>query len=188
MKLVSTARLARSCARHPWRVIAAWVAVLAFSFVAIGGLNDALTTSADFTGKPDYQIGADLLHDRLRGDRPLAETVIVHSDTLKYDDLAFVEVVGRATTALNEMTGVVATATNYYQAKSAQSPGAELLISADGHSAIIPVTFVPSLSDVEGTTDDYLAVIARQGAAGIQVSTVGDLSVDRRRTTSPSRI
>jgi RND superfamily putative drug exporter len=179
MKLVSTARLARSCARHPWRVIAVWVAVLAFSFVAIGGLNDALTTSADFTGKPDYQIGADLLHDRLRGDRPLSETVIVHSDTLTYDDLAFVEVVGRATTALNKMTGVVATATNYYQAKSAQSPGAESLVSADGHSAIIPVTFVPSLTDVEQTTDEYLDLVARQGSDGIQVYTVGDLSVDR---------
>ncbi len=179
MKLVSTVVLARSCARHPWRVIAAWLVVLVLAFIAIGGLDDALTTSADFTGKPDYQIGADLLQERPRGERPLTETVIVRSDTLSYDDLALMEVVGRATTALNEMTGVVSATTNFYLAEAAQLHGADSLISADGHSAIIPVTFVNSLSDEEKVTDDYLAVVAQQGGDGIEVYAVGDLSVAR---------
>src|SRR6478735_7160541 len=69
MNLFSTAGLARSCARHPLRVIGAWLVILILAFMAMGGLDDALTSSADFTGNPDYQIGADLLHDRLRGDR-----------------------------------------------------------------------------------------------------------------------
>jgi putative drug exporter of the RND superfamily len=179
MKLFSTAGLARSCARHPWIVISSWIVVLAMAFVAIGGLDAALTTEAGFSGNPEYQQGAELLHDRLRGERPLSETVIVHSDTLRYDDPAFVETVGRATTALNAMTGVVASTTNYYLAAAANEPGAEQLLSADGHSAIIPVTFTSSPGDKEERTDAYLAVIERQGGAEVSVYTVGDLSVDR---------
>ncbi len=182
MKLFSTASLARSCARHPWRVISAWIVVLVLCFIAIGGLDDALTTEASFTGKPEYQLGADLLHDRMWGDRPATETVIVHSDTLQYDDAAFVEAVGRATTSLNAMTGVITATTNFYQAEAAGEPGANLLLSADGHSAIIPVTFASDLDDAEAVTDDYLDVIAEQGGGEISVYTVGDLSVDRAGT------
>ena len=108
MNLFSTAGLARSCARHPLRVIGAWLVILILAFIAIGGLDEPLTSSADFTGTPDYQIGADLLHDELRGNRPLTETVIVHSDTLTYEDPAFVAAVGQTTSALSKMTGVVA--------------------------------------------------------------------------------
>src|SRR5262249_35200091 len=99
----------------------------------------------------------------------------------RYDDLAFVAVVERTTTALNRMTGIVASTTSYYEARAAHAPGADLLVSADGHTAIIPVTFIASLSDagIDTATDSYLTLIGQQGGNGVQVYTVGDLSVDR---------
>src|SRR4051812_42836680 len=123
MKLPSTAHLARVCARHPWKVIGAWVVVVALALIAARGLDDALTTSADFSGKPEYQVGADLLQQRLRGDRPLTETVVVHSDSERYDDASFQSTVEQATTALTGMQEVTEVS-NLYLAQAAQAPGA----------------------------------------------------------------
>jgi RND superfamily putative drug exporter len=178
MKLPSTAHLARVCARHPWKVIGAWVVVVALALIAARGLDDALTTSADFSGKPEYQVGADLLQQRLRGDRPLTETVVVHSDSMRYDDSSFQSTVEQATTALTGMQEVTEVS-NVYLAQAAQAPGASSLVSADGHSALITVTFASDLDDTEATTDTYLGIIAAQGSDDIRVYSVGDLSVER---------
>lgn len=61
MKPLSTGALARASARHPWRVLALWLAILVLAVVAASGLGDALTSSTNFTNKPESQVGADLL-------------------------------------------------------------------------------------------------------------------------------
>src|SRR5215217_5795181 len=81
MRFPSISEIARSCARHPWRVIAARVIVLVAAGFSASGLGDALTTSTNFTGKLESQKGAELLEHRLRGPQPVSETVIVRSDT-----------------------------------------------------------------------------------------------------------
>ena len=104
MRFLSTAGLARMSSRHPWRVLGAWLVVLVFAFVAMSGLSDALTTSSNFTGKPESEVGADLVRDHLRGDRPASETVIVQADGATIDDAAFQAVVEQTAAAIRAPT------------------------------------------------------------------------------------
>jgi RND superfamily putative drug exporter len=179
MNPFSTAGLARSSARHPWRVLGIWIVVLALAVLAASGLGDALTTSSNFTTKPESEVGADLLRDRLRGDRPVTETVIVRSDTTTVDDAAFAAVVDETARALTAMTEVVKSAPTYYQAKAAGSEDAAAMVSADRHATIIPVTFVGTYDTAEKQADTYLATVAAQGTSDVQVLTVGDLSTNK---------
>jgi uncharacterized membrane protein YdfJ with MMPL/SSD domain len=48
-----TERLARAAARHPWRVIGAWMAAIVLSIGVIGtSLGDVLTSDARLTNDP----------------------------------------------------------------------------------------------------------------------------------------
>jgi len=107
----SISDIARSCARHPWRVIAAWVIVLVAAGFSASGLGDALTTSTNFTGKLESQKGAELLEHRLRGPQPVTETVIVRSDTYTVDQPEFRAKVEEVENDLRTMTGVVKSVT-----------------------------------------------------------------------------
>ena len=50
---LSTGRLARWCARHPWLVVGVWAALIVGAAFASTGLGDALTAlDMDFTNNP----------------------------------------------------------------------------------------------------------------------------------------
>jgi len=102
----------------------------------------------------------------------------VHSDTLRYDDPAFRSTVERATTDLANLHGIVASAANVYMAQAAGSPEASALVSADGHSTLISVTFVNQMDDIYMVTENYLAVVHDHGSDLIQLYSVGDLSIN----------
>jgi hypothetical protein len=62
----STGRLAQASARHPWRVVSAWVAALVAAAVCVAALmGGALTTDDDSTGTPESK-RADALIEQLR--------------------------------------------------------------------------------------------------------------------------
>ncbi len=176
--MFSPAGLARVCARHPWRVLALWLIVLVFAFVAASGLGDALSADGTFTNNPESVRADDLLKDRMRGgqDHPVTETVIIHSDRATIDDPAFQQVVHQTVADLRAMPEVVTSAVSYFDAQAAGSPDAASLVSADGHSALVAVTLAGKLDEVSEHVDEYLAAIETQGADGIEVMTIGDLS------------
>src|SRR5690242_9533828 len=89
---------------------------IASSRFTTSGLGSALTSTSNFTNTPESQQGANLLRDRLRGPRPLTETVVIHSDTRTVDDPAFKAVVEQTATDLLGLKSVVSSATTYYQA------------------------------------------------------------------------
>ncbi len=181
----STAGLARACARHPWRVFSLWLIVLALAFVSASSLGNALTSSSDFTGNPESEQGAQLLHDRHRGPRPVTETVIVHSATRTVDDPAFKAVVGQTAADLLAMNGLIKSAPTYYEAAAAGMPQASTMVSADRHATIIPVTFVGTFDDVKEISkhvDDYIRTVTKHTGNGIEVLTVGDGSVNQAFT------
>ena len=62
---LSTAGLARMCARHPWRTFAVWIVIRALSVVAASGLGDALTFEGSFTNEPESVRADDLLTEPL---------------------------------------------------------------------------------------------------------------------------
>src|SRR5688500_18895962 len=87
---LSTKGLAQTAARHPWRVIAAWIVGLVGSFVLIGALlPTAVTNEATVTSKPESERGAVLLEERLRGPEPINEALVIRSQTLTVDSPAY---------------------------------------------------------------------------------------------------
>jgi putative drug exporter of the RND superfamily len=167
---LSTAGLARMSALHPWRVLGIWLLVLVAAIGLASGLGDVLTTESNLTSNPESVIADELLQTRLRTnhDEPSSETVIVTSTTLTIDDPRFQQVVEQTTADLAAMGETVTGATNYYASGDAS------LVSADGHTTLIPVT----LTD-EPSTGAYIDAVAshRDTAAGIDVLTIGETTV-----------
>ena len=88
--VLSTERLARASASHPWPVIVLWVVL----FVTMGALSNALfadsvTSEFNLIGNHESKQAKELLEDRLRGPRSFADIVVVKSETITLDDPAF---------------------------------------------------------------------------------------------------
>ena len=159
MALFSTAGLARGSARHPWLIVLLWICLLAGAAVAQRGLDDALGGDGTFTDDPDAKRGADLLEDRLRGDSPINETVIVRSATTTVDDPAFRAEVERTTGALLGFTEGVESATSYYDLLAAGDPSAEELVSQDRRTTIVPVTLLQDGEELVVEPQEYVDLV-----------------------------
>ena len=62
---ISAQSLARTSARHPWRVIGAWIVLFVVGgFLTSKLLAGALTTQADFTNNPEAKQAQTLLEQR----------------------------------------------------------------------------------------------------------------------------
>ena len=173
---ISTAGLARRSGSRPWWVFGIWLVLLILAGIAATGLADAITTEQDLKNNPESVQAATLLEDRLRGPRPVTETVVVHSATLTSDDPAFRDVVAQTTTDLMAAPDVIAQVTEPFSAVESGAVPERALISEDGHTVIIPVTLVGEPDEAEKNTSTYLGIIDSQGGDGVEVLTVGDIS------------
>ncbi len=156
-----TEYLARVCSRRPWRTLAIWL-VLAVLAVLISGrfLNDTLTTEAPKPlGNVESNEAERLLVDRLRGPKPIAEFVIVQSETLTVDDPAFRE---RVESLFDEITdlgsAVVSQGTHYYQTDDAT------MVSADRGTTYIPLALTGNLKEAEGNVEQILHIVEEANA------------------------
>src|SRR5215207_8101614 len=156
----STSDIAEVCARHPWRTIGFWVALIVVGVFLASGLDGVLSNDDDFTNTPDSK-RADILIDQRFGNEPPTETIVVTSSTLTVDDPLFRQTVEQTTADLLGLDAVVASAANYYQATASGDPNAAGMVSADRHSAVIPVV-LKSDDDIYGA--DFVATA--QGRAG----------------------
>ncbi|MBA3276196.1 MAG: MMPL family transporter, partial [Chloroflexia bacterium] len=161
----------------PWRVLACWLLLLVLAGVAATGLGDAFTTQSDFTNNPESVRADDALSQRMRegGGEPVTETIVIRSGALTVDNAAFRQVVERTVASLRAEPELFGPMMTYYDAAAVGDPSASGLVSADRHTTLIPVSFA---GDASAYTDEYLAGVAAQSREGIQVLTVGDLSVD----------
>ena len=177
--MLSTAGLARVSARRPWIVVATWIVLLGLAVGAAIGLGDTFTTDSTFTNQPESVRADHLLAQRMRGGEgdPLTETILIRSESLTVDDAGFKAVVDQAAADLRMYPEFIAPVTTYYDALAAGSSDAAGLVSADRRTALIPVTFLPSV-DENTFAPDYLAAVKTEGGEGVQVYTVGDLSAN----------
>ena len=176
----STAWLARVCARHSWIVVGVWVVILALAAVSATGLGGALTAKElEATNEPEAVRGEILLQERLRGPEPEMETVIIRSETLTVDRPEFQAVVGQTSEALSQLTSIVASAPTYYQLEAMGMPAAASMVSADGHSTIIPVTLTAAEAGGPDRLDAFLDTVAAQQVEGFEILTIGSGSVGR---------
>ncbi len=174
MSLLSTESLARSSARHPWRVIGAWVGIIVASVIAIGALlASGLTTEIALTNSPESQRAEDLLEERLRGPQPTNEIIIVRSESATIDDpefQAFVEGIYGDVSALGPE--IVAGGTNFYDSNDPS------LVSEDKHTTILPFVMTGDHEEAEDNIGGVLDVVddANQ-TEGFEVLIAGGASI-----------
>ncbi|HEX7103801.1 MAG TPA: MMPL family transporter [Nitrolancea sp.] len=178
----STAGLARRSARHPWRVVAIWLVILALGVVAATGLGNALSSDVNLTNSPDSVKGKDLLDARFNGSAAVTETVIVQSKTMTVDDPAFEQQVKSTESSLLGLKGLVSSASSYYDAKAAGLPQANAMVSADRHTTLIPVSLGADDSYANDHANEYMDTINKLNGNGFQVLTVGDVSTNHEFT------
>src|SRR5919199_3272671 len=126
-----TESLARACAAHPWRTLAAWVGaiVVAFACVALF-LPGSLTTEGRVTNDPESLRAADLEAKRFPHKDATSEIVVVRSDRYTTDAPQFGQRL-QAIVAAGRATGAVA---------FAEDPtGRRDLTSPDRHAVLIPL-------------------------------------------------
>lgn len=159
-KHLSTASLARTSARHPWRTILIWglcllIAILLASFL----LQDVLTSEVGFASTPESKRGTDLIEDRLHIPRQAEEIVIIRSpagSTLTVDDVEFratVEALYDEILALGP--SIIERGLNYYRT------GAEALVSPDRRTTIMPLVMAGDLDEAESHIDRVRAIVNR---------------------------
>ena len=86
----STEGLARACAVHPKRTVAAWLVAVLVSFVVIALLlGDALTSDGDVTSNPESKQAEALIHESFPPEPTPSEIVVVRSDRYTVDEPAF---------------------------------------------------------------------------------------------------
>lgn len=180
--LPSTTRLAQLSARRPWWTVGTWVAVMILAVVVTGTIGMSTTNGFTFTNDPEAQTGATLLEDAgLVESDPTDETVVVHSDTLTVSDPAFQQRVESLTAELRSMPDVVATdtVTNYYElmADPSTAGAAGAVVSADGHTTLIPVTLAGDLDTATANAHDYLDDVEAFAGDGFEVFSVGPVSI-----------
>ena len=172
---LSTTALARGSARRPWLTLALWaVALVAAAAIIALVLPGTLTAQYTFLGNPGSQRGRDLLQQRMNMPQKANEVVIVRSTATSATSPAFrAEVVGLQQRIAALGPSVVDSAISAYQG------GDKTLISADGHTAIIPVVMAGDLTQAENNIDKVHAIVhAADGKAGFATLVTGTASIN----------
>ena len=139
--------LARASSRHPWRTIVIWVAVLAGSFalIAAGLFGDALTNDIAFTNEPESVQAQQLIEERLRGEEPDTEFVLVTSESATVEDPVFQEFVGGLQSEITSLGEGVVTGVGSYLTEDGP-------VSEDGRTVLLPVLM--TRTDEDHLSDD----------------------------------
>ncbi len=160
--MLSTRTLASASARHPWRTIGAWVAVIVLAILAIGTFL-SLTTEGEPTNNPESERADEVRFAAFPPDPSTAVTdiVIVRSDTYAVDSPQF-ETFVRAFVDDDEITAL-GRANTYLDDASAD------LVSEDRHATIVPIALFDDdetealVERVEAIDDDGAFVVSVTG-------------------------
>ena len=173
---VSPQTLARYSALHPWRTIALWAAILLAGVGVITiFLPGALTAQYTFFGRPPSQVGANLLAQRMGMPQKADEVVVVSSPSQIATSRAFrAEILGIQSRITALGPGVVDSVLSAFKGGS---PAA--MISASGHSVIIPVVMAGDVVRANKNIDKVLAVVhGANGHGGYQALITGTASIN----------
>ena len=154
--------LARVSSRKPLLTIALWLLVALVGGALSGSLLDSATTTEFRMGSAvESQRAARLLEDRLRGPKPIVETVIVQSESLTVDAPEFRE---RVETLYDEIIALgsdrVTLGQHYYQLNN------EALVSPDRMTTLIPLVLTGDLEEAERNVESVLEIVEEADAAG----------------------
>jgi RND superfamily putative drug exporter len=165
-----TRRLAHAAAVHPWRIVAAWLLVLAASVVAIGGLlGSALNSDASLTTHPESVRAEETLESNFPQSGRVDEAVVVRSPQYTTDEPAFRQFVADLRASI-EQTGAARTIGDPF---AGSDRGA---ISTDRHAALVTLTLG---ADPETGLDAVLErVVATDSDPAFAVDMTGTYTLD----------
>jgi RND superfamily putative drug exporter len=153
MDLSATQRLAMACAKHPWRTLGAWAAVLVLAAASIAVfMGSALTPIGGITSEPDSIKGMNLLDERFPDRNAVSELVVVVAEGRDVNDEQVRDVVADLRERVGAADGVRAVGDPY-------AAGAQGLISANGDAVLVPVS-MDSPEDADKAGTDPLSGIA----------------------------
>jgi RND superfamily putative drug exporter len=134
---------ARASSRHPWRTVVAWVVVLggAIGVIAGGLFGDALTNAIDFTNEPEAKEAARLVEERLRGEEPDSELILVISETATVEDPVYAEYVGAIQQEVLALGDDVVRSVGSYLTEDGP-------VSESGRAVLLPVLMTSTDEDV----------------------------------------
>jgi uncharacterized membrane protein YdfJ with MMPL/SSD domain len=170
-----TERLARTSARRPWIVVGLWLVLFLVGGFLAAGVGDVLTADISLTNNPDSSQADTLIEDKLRGPERATETVIVRSATVTVEDPQFESYVDGVLADIRGIEGLVEQATSFYET------GDSGLVSADRHTAIIPVTLAYDESDATDEIEPLTDLVDARNASetGFEVLTIGNASIEQ---------
>src|SRR5215213_692601 len=151
-----TERLALTAARHPWRLIAAWLVTLVVAIGLVGALlSGRLTTEGEVTNNPDSLRASNLLFERFPQREVSDEVVVVRSPTLTVDNPAF----------RRRVEGLVQQGRRdkvIHDARTFSATQDRTLVSPDRHAMLLPITLGPT--DPSDGIEDVIAAVERSDA------------------------
>ena len=171
--------LARMATRRPWLVVGTWGIILVLAVFAASGLGDVLSTDQETYEKFEAARAEELIEAHLNGaSNPVQEYVVIQSETAQVDDPQFRRVALDLAERLGADPGFVAGIANYYTA------GDESLVSADGHTLLMPVATTAHRGDATEVQEagEHVLEVVREAAAeapeGYLLATGGEGSIN----------
>ncbi len=144
-----TELLARSCSRHPWRTIGAWIGAVVLAIAALALVFGSLTTNGHPTNDPESQRADEMIGRSFPPDPSRATTDLVVISSLRFtvNSPQFRAFVLRLAAA-GRATGGVENARIYYETRDRAQ------VSRDRHALLIPIV-IPD-TDQAGPVEDVV--------------------------------
>ncbi|MBD0290664.1 MAG: MMPL family transporter [Thermoleophilia bacterium] len=169
-RFLSTERLARASARHPWRTIAGWALAMALAFGAIALLlGDNLTSEGRVTNDPESLRAYGIIERAFPNRDFTTELVVVRSEEHTVDDDAFrakMQALERAA----RRTGVIAGARTYLTSDD------RTLVSRDRHATLVPLRLRPPEDE---NADKLVQAVRAADGGGFEVAVTGTHTTNR---------
>jgi putative drug exporter of the RND superfamily len=174
--IFSTGGISERSARRPWLIVAGWILALVISGVAATQMQT--TFEGELTNGAESATAAKLIEERIGGDHPVTEMVIVRSETSTADTPEFRTHVEQVTTQLGSMDSFVTGVISYYDLLAAGLPAADAMVSDDGRALLLQVEMGTDVEAAGEHARTYLDSIAALNSADFEVLTVGDVSAN----------
>jgi len=163
-----TGRITRAAARRPWKTLGLWVVLVVLAFAASGAMKLASHTT---TAGTEATTATKLIKERLRQQTPPQEFIVVESATTTTDQAPFAAFVDALVAKLKAVDKV--------RSVASYRDGAEGLVSADKHTALVTAALTGGEEQVAKSAKPLVAVVAAaDGKDGFRVTTVGFGSVE----------
>jgi putative drug exporter of the RND superfamily len=163
MKAGATQAVAAASARHPWRTIGAWIAIVVLAvFAIVTLLGGSLTTDGAPTNNPESERADEALFRALPPDpnTAVSDIVVIRSSKHTVESPAFEEYV-RDFVADNEISALGRGRTYL------DDPNAGL-VSEDGHATVIPIALTSD--DETEALVEKIEAIGDEGAFAVSVT------------------